>query len=126
MNHQAINKAVNGLKEIVHPAEWANAELDAVVKIDAPTLSRRPDAAARDAEQRPVVLEVCCRLPRPAGHDEEREVHLNIMAYWRLLEEERLRRRALINARYRQRQEENYVVSVRALRFPSVLQDLDP
>ena len=59
-------------------------------------------------------------------NDEEREVHLNIMAYWRLLEEERLRRRALINARYRQRQEENYVESVRSLRFPSVVQDLDP
>ena len=36
MNHQAIDKAVDGLKEIAYPAEWATAELDAVVKIDAP------------------------------------------------------------------------------------------
>ena len=27
---------VDGLKEIAYPAEWANAELDAVVKIDVP------------------------------------------------------------------------------------------
>ena len=58
-------------------------------------------------------------------NNDERELHVNIIAHWRLLEEERLRRRALINARYRQRQEENYVESVRALRFPSVLHE-DP
>ena len=27
---------VDGLKEIAYPAEWANAELEEVVKIDAP------------------------------------------------------------------------------------------
>ena len=34
--HKAIDKAVDGLKKIAHPAEWANAELEEVVKTDVP------------------------------------------------------------------------------------------
>ena len=67
---QAIDKTIDGLKKILHPAEWANAELEVVVKIDAPTLSRTLCCRISRSRQRPACLEVCCRRPRPAGHDE--------------------------------------------------------
>ncbi|EKE41923.1 hypothetical protein ENUP19_0041G0116 [Entamoeba nuttalli] len=36
MNHDAIDKALDGLVEVKVPAEWANAPLEAVTKIEAP------------------------------------------------------------------------------------------
>ena len=56
---------------------------------------------------------------------EEALVHRNIMAHWRFLEEERLRRRTQINVRYRQRQEESFVESVRSLQLPGLWPDLN-
>ena len=57
---------------------------------------------------------------------DEQHAHLNIIIYWRLREEERLRRRAEINARYRARLDTNYrSMSLSILETPPVLPDLN-
>ena len=58
----------------------------------------------------------------PLNADEWQFNH-TIIEYWRLAEEERQRRRALINMRYRERQNNSFIAAVSSLRFPSLLPD---
>ena len=58
--------------------------------------------------------------------DDEWEIHQSIIEYWRLVEEERLRRRAAINARYRERLETAFIAAVASFPPHGFWQNLEP
>lgn len=92
------------------------------------TLSRK---WVLDGQSFDVFFDIACGfvnadiLHCPLARDEQ-HTHLNIIACWRLREEERLRRRSEINARYRARLDANYTSMVLSILETSpVLPDLN-